>query len=64
MTNNLEVMDNLLHKEDYRMLNILGVVCGVTKGLRRLHTSFGVFGLLNLPVEQLICRVNIICNSS
>jgi hypothetical protein len=44
MTNDLEVTDNLLHKEDYMMLNILGVVRIVTKGLRRLHTSFGGFG--------------------
>jgi hypothetical protein len=55
MTNDLKVTDNLLHKEDYRMLNVLGVVRSVTKGLRRLHTSFGGFGLFNLPVEQLIC---------
>jgi hypothetical protein len=55
MTNDLEVTDNLLHKEDYRMLNVLGVVRSATKGLRWLHTSFGGFGLFNLPVEQLIC---------
>ncbi len=60
MTNDLEVTDNLLHKEDYRMLNVLGVVRSVTKGLRRLHTSFGGFGLFNLLVEQLICRVNML----
>ncbi len=41
MTNDLEVTDNLLHKEDYRMLNVLGVVRSVTKGLCQLHTSFG-----------------------
>ena len=33
MTNDLEVTDGLLHKEDYRMLNVLGVVRSVTKGL-------------------------------
>jgi hypothetical protein len=60
MTNDLEVTDNLLHKEDYRMLNVLGVVCSVTKGLRCLHTSFGGFGLFNLPVEQLACRMNML----
>jgi hypothetical protein len=60
MTNDLEASDNLLHKEDYRILNILGVVRSVTKGLRRLHTSFGGFGLFNLPVEQLIGRVNML----
>ena len=60
MTNDLEVTDRLLHKEDYRMLNVLGVVRSVATGLRRLHTTFGGFGLFNLPVEQLICRVNML----
>jgi hypothetical protein len=60
MTNNLEVADNLLHDEDYKTLNIVGVVHSVTKGLRRLHTTFGGFGLFNLPVEQLIRQVNML----
>ncbi len=60
MTNDLEVTNNLLHKEDYRMLNVLGVVRSVTKGLRRLHTSFGGFGLFNLMVKQLIGQVNML----
>ena len=60
MTNDLEAADNLLNKEDYRMLNVLGVVRTVPTGLRRLHTSFGGFGLFNLPVEQMICRVNML----
>ncbi len=60
MTNDLEATDNLFHNEDYRMLNVLGVVCSITKGLRRLHTTFGGFGLFNLPVEQLIWRVNML----
>jgi hypothetical protein len=60
MTNDLDVTNNLLHKEDYRMLNVLGVVSSVTKGLRWLHTSFGGFGLFNLPVEQLIYQVNML----
>ncbi len=42
------------------MLNVLGVICSVTKGLHRLHRSFGGFGLFNLPVEQLICRENML----
>ena len=60
ITNDLEVADNLLHKEDYRMLNVLGVVRSVTKGLRRLHMSFGGFGLFNLRVQQLIGQVNML----
>jgi hypothetical protein len=58
MTNDLEVVDGLLHNEEYRILNVLGVVHSVTKGLRCLHTTFGGFGLFSLPVKQLICRVN------
>jgi hypothetical protein len=60
MTNDLEVVDNLLHDEDYRMLNVVGMVCSVTKDLRHLHTTFGGFGLFNLPAKQLICRVNML----
>jgi hypothetical protein len=55
MTNDLKVADNLFHKEDYRTLNVVGVACSITKGLRCLHTTFGGFGLFNLPVKQLIC---------
>ncbi len=32
----------------------------MTKGLRRLHTTFGGFGLYNLGTEQLICQVNLL----
>jgi hypothetical protein len=42
------------------MLNVLGVPWNVTKGLRRLHTTFGGFGLLSQPTEQLISRVNML----
>ncbi len=55
MTNDFKVADNFLHKEDYRTLNVVGVARSATKGLRRLHTTFGGFGLFNLPVKQLIC---------
>jgi hypothetical protein len=40
MTNDLDVVDNLLHEEDYRTLNVVGVAHSITKGLRRLHTTF------------------------
>ncbi len=55
MTNNLEVADELLHDSDYRMLNVSGVLCNVSKELHQLHTMFGSFGLFNLPINQLIC---------
>jgi hypothetical protein len=60
MTNNLEPADELLHAEDYKLLNVLGVLWNITKGLRRLHTTFGSFGLFSLPTEQLIGQVNIL----
>ncbi len=41
------------------MLNILGIVKNVTTGLRQLQPTFGGFGLLNLAMEQLIGRLNL-----
>jgi hypothetical protein len=55
MTNDLKVADSLLHNEEYRILNVLGVVRSITKGLHHLHTTFGGFDLFNLPVANLIC---------
>jgi hypothetical protein len=54
MTNDLESAKELLHAEDYKMLNVLRVLWSVPKGLWRLHTTFGGFGLFSLPAEQLI----------
>jgi hypothetical protein len=42
------------------MLNVVGVARSITKGLCCLHTTFGGFGLFDLPVEQLICCVNML----
>lgn len=67
MTNDLGAANSLLHGKDYMMFNVLGVARNVTKGLRRLHTTFGGFRLFNLPVEQLISRVNMLmqhCHTS
>jgi hypothetical protein len=58
MTNDLEVAEQLLNKVDYKTLNLLGVVRTATKGLRKIHTTFGGFGLHSLATEQLISRVN------
>jgi hypothetical protein len=60
MTNDMEVAEKLLDKTDYRTLNILGIVRNVSTRLRKLHTTFGGFGLFNLPTEQLISRVNML----
>jgi hypothetical protein len=40
------------------MLNLLGVVRTVTRGLRKIHTTFSEFGLYGLAMEQLINRIN------
>jgi hypothetical protein len=40
------------------MLNLLGVVRTVTRGLRKIHTTFGGFGLYSLAREQIISRIN------
>jgi hypothetical protein len=58
MINDIKPANKLLDKEDYRTLNILGVVRTVRRGLRKLHTMFGGFGLFNLAMEQLISRIN------
>ncbi len=60
MTNDMEIAEKLLNKMDYKTLNILGILRNVSTGLRKLHPTFGGFGLFNLPTEQLISRVNML----
>jgi hypothetical protein len=60
MTNNLEAAKQLLGDTDWKTLNILGVLWNITKGLRRLNTTFGGFGLFSLSTKQLICQVNML----
>jgi hypothetical protein len=58
MTNNVDPAAKLLNNIDYKTLNVLGILRNVTKGLRKIHTTFGGFGMFNLSTEQLISRVN------
>jgi hypothetical protein len=59
MTNNMKPASTLLDNVDYKTLKVFSILLrNVTKGLRRLHTTFGGFGLFNLPMEQLISYVN------
>jgi hypothetical protein len=58
MTNNLNAASTLLDNVDYKTLNVLGILRNVTKGLRRLHTTFRGFGMFDLPTEQLNSCVN------
>ena len=45
MTNNLEATDAIFDKDDYDIMPILGVARTVKRELRKLHTTFGGFGL-------------------
>jgi hypothetical protein len=58
MTNDITPAKKLLDNVDYNALNVLGILRNVTKGLRKIHTTFGGFGLFDLPTEQLISRMN------
>ncbi len=58
MNNDIEEASTLLDDVDYRTLNVLGILRNVTKGLCKIHTTFGGFGLFDLATEQLISRVN------
>ncbi len=58
MNNDIEQASTLLDDVDYRTLNVLGILRNVTKGLRKIHTTFGGFDLFDLGTEQLISRVN------
>jgi hypothetical protein len=60
MTNNIEEAASVLNETNYKILNVLGVAHTVTKGLQKLHTTFEGFGLLSIPMEQLICRINML----
>jgi hypothetical protein len=60
MINNIEAAASALNETDYKILNVLGVVRTVTKGLRTLHRTFGEFGILSIPTEELICKINML----
>ncbi len=50
----------LLDNINYRTLNVLGILRNITKGLRKIHTTFGGFWMFDLPTKQLISRVKMI----
>lgn len=60
LTNSVEAAEECLEAVDYTLLPLLNVNRHVRKGWRRLHQTFGGIGLLHLPTEQLICRLNIL----
>jgi hypothetical protein len=58
MTNEIKPAATLLDEVNYKTLNVLSILRNVTKGLRKIHTTFGGFRLFNLATEKLINRVN------
>ncbi len=60
MPNDLEPAKRLLDRVGYKTLNVLGVMRNVTRGLQKLHKTFGGFMLFDLLAEQLISRVNML----
>jgi hypothetical protein len=60
MKNDITPAAKLLDNVDYKTLNVLGILHNITKGLRKIHATFGGFGLHDLATEQLINRVNML----
>lgn len=60
LSNTIEAAEECLQDVDYTLLPLLNVNRHIRTGWRRLHQTFGGIGLLHLPTEQLICRLNIL----
>ena len=60
MTNEVEDIDHLLDKQDYETMNCLGVASTITRGRRKLHSTFGGIGLFDINDEQTIERLNLL----
>ena len=60
LTNSLADAESCLGDLEFTLLPLLNVNRHIRTGWRRLHQSFGGIGLLHLPTEQLICRLNIL----
>jgi hypothetical protein len=58
MKNDIKSAAKLLDNVNYKTLNVLGILRNVTKGRRKINSTFGGFDLFNLSTEQLISRVN------
>jgi hypothetical protein len=59
LSNDLAAAEHCLQQMEFRILPHLGVNRHIKKGWRHIHQTFGGVGLIDLPVEQFICRVNI-----
>ncbi len=61
LTNDLSSGQTCLEDMDFKLLSILGVNRNIRKGWRRIPHTFGGIGLLDLSIEQHICRINLFC---
>ena len=59
LTNDLASAERCLQSAEYTLLPLLGVNRHIRRGWRTLHQTFGGIGLFDLPIEQLICRINL-----
>ena len=55
----LRTAQNILQKENFLILPLLGINRNVKREWRTLHRAFGGIGLLDLAVEHTICKINI-----
>ncbi len=60
LTNNVEEAIDCFDNLEYQMLPILGIARTVKAVWQRIHYTFAGFILFNLPMEQLICRLNML----
>jgi hypothetical protein len=56
----LETANNMLRRENFKLLSFLGINCNVQCERRTLHCAFGDVGLFSLAVEHTIAMINMI----
>ena len=61
LTNDWDSASNCLSSLKFRILPLLGVNRHISQPWRRIHQTFGGIGLLDLAVEQHVCRINMFC---
>jgi hypothetical protein len=60
LSNDMNAACACLSGTEYQLLPLLGVNRNIKRGWRTLHQTFGGIGLMDLPVEQFICRINLL----
>ena len=60
LSNTIEEGDEMFKNTDYKLLPVLGICRNIGKEWRRLHLTFGGFGLTDFNTEQVIERINLL----